>query len=116
VGASGDFTKLSTALASLSGKIIVPGVTVTLSVAAETITETAEISITHPNATNINITGTYYALSLTSVQSVTNTAAGNHPVVLNLSDVSNCAVNDYVKMRGISGTNDFSTLEGLWKI
>jgi hypothetical protein len=82
---------------------IPPAYTATLYVQDGHYTSVAEIDYWHPCGARVQILGVNtYDISMSSVQS-TSAIGGGYTVVLNVSDVSHVAVNDYVVIRIPSG-------------
>ena len=117
-GSSGDpWATIDKAMSEISSSLIV-GATVTIQLGDGTYTLTAgTASFDHAMGNNITITGeNTYDISLTSIQSSAG-AAGAWSVVLNVSDVSNAAVNDYLLVPyDVAGGTRPETLAGVWKI
>ena len=79
VGSSGaDHTTIQDALASLDQKLIVPGVTVTISLAAETFAISSPIRIRHVHADRIQIVGASLTGSWPPATSANSTTARNN--------------------------------------
>ncbi len=117
-GSSGDPWKtLGKALTYLSDKSIATDATVTIQFGDGTHVSTATDIANHPNGGRIEIIGeNIYALSLSSVQSSSG-SSGAWSIVLNVSDVSNAAVNDFLLVPyDVSGGTRPETLCGCWKI
>lgn len=117
VGASGyDYTTVSAALASLTGKTIAETATVTIEIQDEAVAEASEVSITHPNADRIVIQGkTAYTTTLNSIQSSSG-SSGAYTVVSNVGSVENMAVGDFIIVHSTSGGTYIRSFEGVWKI
>lgn len=89
---------------SVIGSLYIPqAYTATLYVQDGHYTSVGEIDYWHPCGARVQILGVNtYDISMSSVQS-TSAIGGGYTVVLNVSDVSNIAVNDYVLIRIPSG-------------
>lgn len=117
VGASGyDYTTVSAAIASLNGRTIMPSAQVTIEIQDETVVESAQISVVHPNSDRIIIKGkTQYSTTLSSIQS-TSGSVGAYTFVLNVGSVSNISVNDYVLIYSSTGGTNPNAVLGCWKV
>jgi len=104
------------ALDYLKDKWINDDVTVTIQCADGTYALTSTIDIEHPCGARISIVGqNTYTKTLSSVQSSSG-SAGAWSIVLNLSNVTNIATNDYVRIISTSGGVNPVWLRGLHKV
>ena len=96
-GSSGSpWATLDKALTTIESKLIAGDSTVTIIFKDGTYTIGSADTLNHVNGDQIEIEGeNSYDITLSSIQS-SGGAAGAWSIVLNVSDVSNCAVNDYV--------------------
>jgi hypothetical protein len=117
VGASGyDYTTVSAAIASLNGRTIMPSATITIEIQDETVVESAQISIVHPNSDRITIVGkTQLSITYSSIQS-TSGSVGAYTFVLNVSSVADVAVGHYALIYTASGGSNPNAVLGCWKI
>jgi hypothetical protein len=117
-GTSGNpWATLSKALTWLSDKIIENTTTVTIEIDDGTYNWTSTDSMKHNNGDRVNVVGkNTYNVSLTSVQSSSG-SSGAWSIILNVSDVSNAAVNDFLRVPyDIANGTRPETLCGCWKI
>jgi hypothetical protein len=117
VGASGyDYTTVSAALATLNGRTIMPSAMVTIEIQDETVVESAQISIVHPNSDRITIAGkTQLSITYSSIQSSSG-SVGAYTFVLNVSSVAGIAVGHYALIYTASGGSNPNAVLGCWKI
>ena len=104
------------ALLYLVNYCIAPGVTVTITVGDGTYTQSSLITITHPQGSQIKITGTNtYTTTVTSIASSSG-STGSWSYVLNVASVVNIAVNDYVSISGATGGTYPRNIQGCLKV
>jgi hypothetical protein len=96
-GSEGNpYATVTKALSTLDDVVIAPDVFVNIIIKDGTITQTASIIVNHPNGDRISIAGqNTYSKSMTSVQSSSG-SAGAWSVIVNLNNVTNIEVGDYV--------------------
>lgn len=117
VGSTATFTTVTAALNYLCRYTIAKTATVTIAVAAETITEPGVLDLQHPDSLQISIDGASpVSISLTSVTS--NTAWANNLVsyTLAVSSVDGLVVGDVIGFQKCSGGSNPYLLNGLHKI
>lgn len=94
VGASGDYATLKVALQAIAHWIIPPAYTVTITLAAEHFSDSENIKLDHPYASQIVIQGESPAsVTITGVHDVTG-STGDWDVTYQLSDVTGLSVGD----------------------
>jgi len=103
---------IQAAINYLQDFLIVPGVTVTINVAAGYYFGQADINVAHVNGERIQIIGaTGSSLSITGIASVTSVQNYGWSVVLNTSGNGNASINDYIiinQLNAAGGYNFFS--------
>ncbi len=114
----GDFTTLKDAYDSLKDRRLAPDVTVTISLAAEVFTETASIVISHPDGSQILISGpTPSSTTITGQQSVSG-SAGAYSCILNVTDASIFETGKYCLIGGATGSSGegHAVYNGCWEV
>jgi len=116
-GSSGSpWLTISHALAYLNGFVIAAGVSVTVSVGDGEFAHVASLNATHPQGSQIYIIGTNtYSKTSSSIQSSSG-SSGAWSIIVNLNNVDNIAVNDYVLVSGASGGTRPHCVLGVWKV
>lgn len=116
-GTSGSpFASPHKALESIGESLISANATVTIQLADGHYSFTETITPTHPNGDRIEIVGEHaYSVSLSSISSSSG-SAGNYSVILNVSDISNIAVNDWIILLNASGGTNPTYLNGFHKV
>lgn len=113
----GDFTTLKAAYDSLSNRRIVYGVTITITIAGEMITETAPIHLDHPDghAINIRALDTPGTTTITSQASYSGTTR-NWTVQYQVADASGISVGDFLIIKDCTSSIAHTAHEGCWEV
>lgn len=114
-GTGADFASINDCLNAISTWIIAYGAILTIQLAEGIFQE--NLTLDHPYGSRIMLRGqapqVYTFVALTGI---TSNGASDHDVEIELTSVDNIAVNDYFTIRGTTGTGEFKTLEGCWKV
>ncbi len=116
-GTSGaPWATVNKALCWLADKWISTNAVVTIAIGDGALNISSPITVDHPCGGQINIAGqNTYSVNMTSVQSSSGTA-GAWSVVINLSDVSHIANDDYVNIIAATGGTRPEMIEGCWAV
>ena len=120
VGSGGDFATLPAALTHLTSRKITStlssaAIRVVLNILPGTLVHTDYIYYINMELKNVTLAGVAYSSNVTSVQSSSG-SAGAWSIILNMSDVSNAAVNDYINIMTVTGGVNPTWLAGCHKI
>lgn len=112
----GDYTTLQAALDGIASWIIEAGAVVTINIEAGDLAHAARLTFAHPYGSQIVIAGAALtSLASPSAVAIVSNGAGDHDITFT-SVAHGLAVDDYVRIKTLTGTGHYQVLEGIWKV
>lgn len=116
VAVPSQYASVGAALAAIDQWQIPASATVTITVAAGTITSITPVLFDHPNGDRIRIVGAAALTRTISGQVSVSGSAGAWSVVLTIDSVTDVAVGNYLLTYNTTGTGDHYAHRGVWEI
>lgn len=115
VGVSGDYASITDCLEDISTWVIAEDVILTIQLEEGIFQE--NVILDHPYGSRIMLQGAAtQAYTFVSLVGITSNGASDHDVEIEFTSVDNISINDYFTIRGTTGTGEYKTLEGCWKV